>query len=139
MANIYDMFPSKYLRAEDLKGKPYDLTIKQVAKEEMRSYSGAEPENKLVVFFDGAKKGLVLNKTNAFALADICGIPETDAWAGKTVQLYPTKVKAFGEMVDAIRVREVEAIPDSALPSADASEPALPGTDEPDQSDPFNG
>lgn len=111
MPNIYDEFPSKYLTAGDLKGKSWNLVIESVQKESMRSYAGAEPESKLVVFFEKSKKGLVLNKTNAFAIAEISG-PETDAWKGKTVQLYPTKVQAFGDQVDAIRVREPAAIED---------------------------
>jgi len=106
--NIYDVFPSKYLSAGDLKGKSFDLAIAKVEQEEMRSHSGME--KKLVVYFEKATKGLVLNKTNAFAIADIVGTPETDAWKGTVVQVYPTKVKAFGETVDCVRVRGTNPI-----------------------------
>ena len=110
MANVYDIFPSKYITAHDLNDKPHDLAIARVDVEKMRSYAGGEEEKKLVVYFDGAKKGLVLNKTNALAIAEICSTPESDAWTGTVVQLYSTQVNAFGSMVDAVRVRQVQAI-----------------------------
>jgi len=125
--NIYEVFPSKYLVAGDLKGKSYTLTIDRVVKETMRSHSGNE--DKLVVYFTTAEKGLVLNKTNAFAIADICGIPETDAWKGAKITVYPTRVKAFGEMVDCVRVRAPEAIKDKPQPKPEPVEDVF--TDEP--------
>lgn len=98
--NIYQLFPSDYLRAADLNNRPFTLTIERFAVEEM----GQPPEEKPVVYFEHADKGLVLNKTNAMAIASLYG-PETDAWVGKRITIYPTQVQAFGKMQDAIRVK----------------------------------
>ena len=54
-----EIFSSNYLSAEDLSG-PMELTIEQVTMEEV----GRNKESKLVIQFKGAKKGMVLNKTN---------------------------------------------------------------------------
>jgi len=100
--NIYDVFPSKYVRASDLAGRTVTVTIDRLALEEV----GAPPktERKPVLYFRRATKGLVLNRTNGMALAALYG-PETDNWIGKTVQLYVAQVRAFGSVQDAIRLR----------------------------------
>lgn len=97
--NIHDIFPSRYVRAADLQGRRVTVTIKHVAVERM----GKDGEAKPVVYFRNATKGLVLNRTNAMIIATLYG-PETDAWTGKAVTLYPTQVRAFGATHDAIRV-----------------------------------
>jgi hypothetical protein len=57
--NIDDAFPSKYLKAEDLNGKPYTLTMREVCMLEID-----EGREKAVLFFIESQKGLVLNQTN---------------------------------------------------------------------------
>lgn len=99
--NVHQMFPSRYVTAFDLNGNDVTVTIKTVVMEEM---GGQETEEKPVVMFDKATKGMVLNKTNGLTIADLYG-PETDNWTGKRVTLYSAKVKAFGAVHDAIRIR----------------------------------
>ncbi len=98
--NIDTLFPSSYLKAEDLAGRRHRLAMAKVVQEEI----GGEP--KVLVYFQGAKKGLVLNKTNAYVLADAFGT-ETDGWVGQVAELYPTKVNFQGRLVDAIRLEPV--------------------------------
>lgn len=98
--NIYKLFPSRYVTALDLNGHDVTVTMKTVAMEEM----GAQNEEKPVVFFSDASKGMVLNKTNAMTIADLYG-PDTENWGGKRITLYSAKVKAFGSTHDAIRIR----------------------------------
>jgi hypothetical protein len=100
---ISDLFPSKYVKAADLNGKPFTLAIKKLVIEEMGH--GNEKEKKPVLYFSNAAKGLVLNRTNAMIIANLYG-DESDGWVGKRVTIYPTKVRAFGQMQDCIRVRE---------------------------------
>ena len=100
MPNINDAFPSKYLKAADLKGKPVALTIKETKSENVGD------DLKLVVYFKGTDKGLVLNKTNAKSFALVTGSADTDDWSGKKITLYPTKVEFQGSRVPAIRVEE---------------------------------
>lgn len=115
MPNINDAFPSRYLKAGDLKNKKVALTIVKVETDTIGD------ESKLVVYFKGTDKGLVLNKTNANSIAVVTNSEDTDDWAGKKITLYPTKVEFQGKRVAAIRIEEPdevleEPIDDDAVP-----------------------
>jgi hypothetical protein len=98
-----DIFPSKYLKAADLKGKPIAVTIESAPTETLKNTEGKE-QRKTVLYFAGAKKSLPLNKTNWDSCADICG-DDTDNWPGHRIELYPDKTQMGGKPVDCIRVR----------------------------------
>jgi hypothetical protein len=100
-----DMFPSKYLSAADLGGKPISLTIKSI-KAEMMQDGTAKP----CVYFEDEPRGLILNKTNGNVLAEIFGYSTPD-WYGKQIVLYPTTVDFQGKSVAAIRVRAPKSAP----------------------------
>ncbi len=99
-------FPSSYLRADDLAGKAHTYTITEVKLAEFDDHS------KPVVHFEEIEAGLVLNKTNWNAIADITGEADTDDWTGEQVALYPTKVEFQGKRVWAIRVTEPQKAKD---------------------------
>ena len=111
-----EIFPSKYVKAADLEGRTVTLTIKLLTVEEMLNHA-SEKERKPVLYFERATKGLVLNRTNAMTIAALYG-DESDTWPGKRISIYPTRVKAFGQMQDCIRIRE--EIPALAKPQAQA-------------------
>lgn len=100
---ISQLFPSKYVKASDLEGRNVTLTITRLVIEEMGH--GTEKEQKPVLYFQKATKGLVLNRTNAMIISALYG-DESNDWAGKRITIYPTRVKAFGTTQDCIRVRE---------------------------------
>lgn len=106
MANINDVFPSKYLRAADLGTSTPIVTIERVAIEVIKSQERGD-ERKIVVYFAGKEKGLVCNKTNANAISDIVGSEDTDHWTKHRIKLIKTKVDYQGRRVDAIRIEEV--------------------------------
>ncbi len=115
---IFDAFPSNYIKASDLNGKPWDMEIRTVALEDLGQ--GNDKESKPVLYFDGAQKGLVLNKTNATTIVNSYG-EDTGNWTGKDIQVFPTTTEFKGETVDAIRVRVApEAQPAAAPPAAAA-------------------
>lgn len=99
MPNINDAFPSKYLKADDLKGNRILVTIDHVSFETV-----GDDENKAIVYFRGKDKGLVLNRTNAASIVEITGSAETDDWHGHRVVLFPTKVDFQGKRTLAIRI-----------------------------------
>ncbi len=99
---ISGAYPSNYVKASDLNGKPCPLTIRTCVLEELGQ--GSDKEQKPVLYFNGAQKGLVLNKTNANAIKDAYG-DETGGWEGKPVEVYPARVEFKGNLVDGIRVR----------------------------------
>lgn len=103
MANINEAFPSKYLRAADLQGRTPTVTIAEVKMETVGE------DNRLVVYFTGKDKGLVLNKTNANAIADILGDEDTDNWTDGQIKLITAKVDFQGKRVPAIRIEEPAA------------------------------
>ena len=97
--DINAAFPGKFIKAVDLKGQPKVITIQSVAIEEVGK-DGAKP----VLRWVGSEQGLVLNKTNSMTIASILG-NETGSWAGKDIELYPTKTQMGVDIVDCIRVR----------------------------------
>lgn len=97
------MFPSDWVAAEELKGDTV-VTIKSVEFKNLKLADGAS-ERKAVMHFEEAKKGLVLNKTNANIIAGLHGAEATQ-WPGKKITLYPTTCMAFGDEVSCIRVRK---------------------------------
>lgn len=96
--NINGAFPSNYLKAADLQGRRALVTISHVTMEDIGD------DHKPVLYFAGKEKGMVLNRTNANAIAEITGGEETEAWTGKAIVLFSTKVDFQGRRVDAIRV-----------------------------------
>jgi len=96
------MFPSKYLKAVDFPG-PVVLTIAAVIKDKVQLTNGSK-EDKYIVTFEGTEKALVLNKTNAKAIAKKLDEPKAINWAGQKITLKPSKCEAFGEIVACIRV-----------------------------------
>jgi hypothetical protein len=93
-----DVFPSKWLKAEDLGQKTPTVTIKKVDIETIGE------DSKPILYFEGKDKGLVLNKTNWNALVDLCGADDSDDWTGHKVKLYVVKVDYQGKRVPAIRI-----------------------------------
>jgi arabinogalactan endo-1,4-beta-galactosidase len=95
---ISSAFPSNYLKAADLQGK--NILIKMDRTE----YEMIGNDKKLILYFQGKEKGMVLNKTNANNIAHIYG-EETDEWKGAEIVLFEAMVDFQGKTVPAIRVR----------------------------------
>ena len=97
--NINEAFPSKYLKASDLQGHNINVTIGNVVTEDI-----GKGEEKLIIYFQGKQKGMVLNKTNANNIAAIYG-PETEDWVGQPIVIFEAMVDFQGKTVPALRVR----------------------------------
>jgi len=95
---VSDAYPSKYLKATDLLGREHRVTITDVTFEDVGD------SKKLVAYFNGKQKGLVLNKTNARAIAKIFGDDSRD-WIDKEVIITETVVDFRGDAVPTIRVK----------------------------------
>jgi hypothetical protein len=94
-----------YIGAHDLQpGQEVKITIKTVAQEMVKGPDGKE-EQCVVARLDGAKKPMILNKTNMKIISKVLDTPYIEEWSGKSVIIYSAKVKAFGEMVEALRVK----------------------------------
>lgn len=96
--HIDEAFPSKYLKASDLQGR--NVTVK-MGRAEVEKIG---EDKKLILYFQGKEKGMVLNKTNANNIAGIYG-GDTDDWYGKEITLFEAMVDFQGKTVPALRVR----------------------------------
>jgi len=114
--DINNSFPSNYLKAADLQNRTIKATIRTVIEEKMGS------DIRPVLYFQGKDKGMVLNKTNAMTIAQMFG-PETDAWAGGVVEIFPAFVDYQGKQVQGLRIRVPMQAP-AAAPRPAALAPA---------------
>ena len=93
-----------YIGAEILQpGQELTLTIEKVVKEQVKSADGTN--ECIVAYFKGAKKGMILNKTNCKIISKRLDSPYIEQWVGKSITIYAAKVRAFGELVEALRVK----------------------------------
>jgi hypothetical protein len=93
-----EAFPSKYLKASDLQQRQVLVKMGRV------EYEMIGDDKKLILYFQGKEKGMVLNKTNANNISIIYG-DETDDWTGHEIVLFEAMVDFQGKTVPAIRVR----------------------------------
>lgn len=103
MPDYRSMYDSDYLGHWDLQGRDVTVTIRKVEAGTLVGAQGRKAK-KPVVFFEGKEKGMALNKTNGKAIAGMYG-PDTSAWVGKKITIYPTQTQFGPETVDCIRVR----------------------------------
>jgi len=103
MADYRSMFDRDYVGAWDLGGKDHVVQIARVKAGELTAQGGRKSK-KPIIWFEGREKGLVLNKTNAKAIAGLYG-NDTEQWIGKRITIYPTTTHMGSEVVDCIRVR----------------------------------
>jgi hypothetical protein len=96
--NINQLYPSTFLKSDDIGQARPTVTIAKITLEDM-----GNKEMKPVLHFLNKDKGLVLNKTNGFLIAQAFG-EETDTWPGKSIQLYSHMVNFQGKMVAGIAV-----------------------------------
>src|SRR5262249_36617359 len=86
-----DLFPSKYLRAADIQGKPRTVVINHITHEDFKD--DGVTVKKTVLHFNGSDTApVVVNKTNWKMLAAITGADDDEDWAGTAIELRSEKV-----------------------------------------------
>ncbi len=121
------IFPSKYIKAADLKGREHTVVIAKCEIEKLGE------DNKLVIYFQNREKGLVCNRTNADRIAYLYG-SNTDAWTGREIVLYPDMVNFQGKVTEAVRVKPpagqapkpAARVPGNAATPIDMNDDAVP-------------
>jgi len=99
-------FDKDYLGAHDLEeGQELKLTIRQVIVKEIIDPQGGK-ELRNVAYFTDKTKPMILNVTACKQLKGFSGSKYIEDWKGLNIQVYATDVKAFGEMTEALRIRE---------------------------------
>jgi len=119
---------SNTLKAEDLMGKDWTLTIRGVEIKQFEE-NGTQ-KVKPVISFSETEKTLVCNKTNALQIGEHHGF-DTDGWGGRQITVYPTKTDFGGRIVDCIRVRPPAGMPvmETQTTTGTSSHPNAPGAD----------
>lgn len=84
-------------------GEEKIVTIKQVRREVVTGAEGKKEECTVVHFVE-PEKPLILNATNGKAIQKVAGSGYIEEWAGVRIILKVETVKAFGDIVDAVRV-----------------------------------
>jgi hypothetical protein len=108
MPTRHDLFPSRWLKAPDVE-MPTTATIARCVIETVGQ--GARAERKAVLYFEGALKPLVLNKTNFDAIVTFTGEDDSDRWAAAVVELFAIDVVGPNGPTRGIRVRRPTARP----------------------------
>lgn len=85
---VSDLFPSPWLKAEDLAGRAVTVKIVAAQVETLRQFDGTQAP-KLVLTFEKATKRLIVNKTQAKRLAEVTKTEAFADWVGHRVTLKP--------------------------------------------------
>ena len=99
-------------------GEKKIVTIDRTRREMVNGPDGKREEC-TVVHFREKEKPLILNATNGKMISKLAGSPYVEEWAGLRIVLGVEKVKAFGDVVDAVRVKNEH-------PAEETKAPALP-------------
>lgn len=83
-----DLYPGRFIKASDFKGKKVTLKISEVKIEELVGDKG--PQIKGVISFNETEKQLALNKTNGICLKEMFG-KKVQEWVGHRVTLFPSQ------------------------------------------------
>jgi hypothetical protein len=86
-------------------GEELILTIKSCGLEQIVGTDGKK-QDCLVVHFIEQVKPMILNNTNAKTISKVHQTPYMEQWHGKKIQIYARRIRAFGEDVDALRIRD---------------------------------
>jgi hypothetical protein len=124
-----EIFPSKYVKAEDL-DTPRVVTIATQTVETFKN-NGKEDQKLMLTFHEKGARALVVNRTNFDAIADLYG-GDTDDWLNKKIELYADQTRMQGKLVDCVRVR-APGVGTTAAPATKA--PAAKPESEPEFED----
>ena len=96
-----------YIGAYSLQpGEERIVEIDKVVKEQVKGSDG-KAEDCTVAYLKG-EKPMILNATNCKILSKVYGSPYIQDWIGKSVTIYAEKIKAFGDTVEALRIRSTK-------------------------------
>lgn len=99
-----------YLGAYSIEdGQDLVLTISNV-KNEIVTGTDGKKEECVVCYFKENAKPMILNATNMKTITKLFGTPYIEEWQDRKIQIGIERVKAFGEIVEALRVRKTKPI-----------------------------
>ena len=109
MTDVNEIYPSTYMKADDLADDPQGQWVEIGIVKPQLVGQGDTGETKLVAEVIGANKSLVLNKTNAMKLAELLG-RDYATWPGCQMCLVKLPVDFKGKVTKAIRVLDAKRL-----------------------------
>jgi hypothetical protein len=82
------------------------VTIKSARQESVQGSSGKKDDCLVVHFEQHGVKPLICNVTNSKTIAHVAGSSYIEDWVGVSIELFVTEVSAFGDTVEAVRVKK---------------------------------
>lgn len=119
---LNEMYPSKYLTADDLGDENHTVTITEAEMVDLGQ--GNDKERKLLLSLKEMSKGLIANKTNCGIIAKVLGSDDTEDWIGKRVTIGAREVDGPKGPCMAIRVSIKSPPSNLARKPAPPAEPA---------------
>ena len=124
MADIMRMGKNpNYLGAWDLDDQPSRqivLTIARIVDEMVTGAEGRSENNTVCYWEEEAYKPMILNVTNKKTLCKLYKTKDTEKLRGKAVLIGTEKVKAFGDVYEALRIRStIPQVEKKALPKCE--------------------
>lgn len=106
MPDLSQMFPSKFLQAEDLTpGRNTIVTIDRVYPAQARARGvDDDPEVKWMIRFREYRKPMSLWKSTGILIGDVLGIKNSDLWPGHQIAIFPSTYNSYGEIKPCINV-----------------------------------
>lgn len=141
--NVRDMFDNPYLAADDLRDRPWTLTIKSVAPGRIPKPGSSKVDKRPIVRFveleakatkDAPAKGLVINATNYKTIRALYG-KTAEEWVGKRITIFPTTCR-FGSDPHRPCIRVEPDVPPPAKKSGAGDEKDIPKQVDPPLADP---
>lgn len=80
-------------------------TIAKVKNESVANMDGKREDCIVAHFKEKELKPLILNRTNCKTISKLFKTPHIEDWEGRSIAMVVKQVKAFGDVVDAIRIK----------------------------------
>jgi hypothetical protein len=84
------------------------VTVKDVKREIVKGQEGSEEHT--ILHFVEPYKPMIMNATNSKMLSKLAESPYIEQWVGKSFKLVVVRIKAFGEMMDALRIKSEKVV-----------------------------
>jgi len=101
------------LMLNDSESKEVTLTVATVKQEKVKGTDGSESDCIVASWVELGIKPMILNKTNCKVLAKLAKSNFIEKWANQKCTIEVKKVKAFGDYVDALRIKTTVSAPKS--------------------------
>ncbi len=98
--------PNYIGEADFERGEEKVVTIKRINQKETVTTAEGKSTKAVMYFEEAGIKPMILNVARSKAIEKVAGSPELEDWPGVKIQLYIEHgIKAFGDIVNAVRVR----------------------------------